>query len=303
MYKYILLLLLPCFVGCAAFFPKHSRSHFNEGEKVSIVLTKETENPKLYKRPDSLSLDSPGAAAIAAVVIPFIAEQGVKQVQKRLEDEAEKYTEAYSKNQISTGFWKDNATHNIKEIIIERKVKVASEEKVAASFTFDLKTLKTEQIDERVFYLELSEAFVNYSKAKVPQTQPYLPWTYFYVESDDSVYVVIQLDIIANWSDSRNQSFEKTIASLKIGPLKMELGKKYKYASGEHKTLLFNSVPRSYLYTNKEAFHLFGSGTFSLQAKVTELNKYGEKLAEAAKQIEKNKDKIIEGITKGVLPE
>lgn len=183
-------MLMPviCFSGCSTttrfgdiFIPAHTSSHKTKDESIQVTI----------KSPESGTRSS---TIVAAAVFPILADQLAQQISRELKSEAKKYKQQYSgKARKMLG----DGTHTIKMIRSVGNVNLESEERLASSYTFEMKVHKANG-KKSLCSIDLTEVTFKKSKAKIVSFNKTNPFSYvgaLLLKTGDKVNVEIRVKL------------------------------------------------------------------------------------------------------------
>lgn len=290
MKQFSLLVLILALSGCETFLPAHDKSFKVDQESVFVKI-----ESVLTKRQDKTC--EPGKAgkkeaAVAALVIPLLADYAIKNVAQELAKDSERYTAEYGGTTTSAEFYQSadcNPDVNFKQVVIRREITLDGKETIASEIFLDVVGDELEK-NGHLQLVAKTPPLLNYSKAKVLGTRWYLPWTWFGI-SHETVDMDVNVIIEAQWLDENAVSHNEAVANLIIPLRKVPFGKPStnKQAYQHVPSTWFAPIPRSILSLKGDKGKQYGTGTYVVKVKVTEFDDFGKRVKKLSNYIESNR--------------
>lgn len=276
-------ILMLSMTGCETFIPRHDHSLVLEDESVVVKVLKANE-------PVDQHFTSPQAVpAMAAMVIPILADLAIKKVGSELDAESKRYTADYAGFVAEKGFY-DNGNINFTGVDIRRKIKDKDAISILLTVQRSLADPDPKKPDPNgMLQLVAHEIQLTDAKTKIADSVWYYPWTW---GNKAKIDMDVNVTIEAQWIDDQKKGHSEIVANLDLPIRGIAFGKNVSTSFSSTPSAWFAPIPKGPT----------GNGTYVVKAKVTEYDDFGKRVKKLSEYIESNRESWVSKIKSSLTP-
>ena len=268
--------------GCETFIPKHNNSLVFEDESVVVKVLKADERPpEPFTSPQAIP-------AIAAIVIPIVADLAIKKVGSELDAESRRYTADYAGFVADHSFYDKNGMINFTGVDIRRKIK--NEDAISILLTVKRSQPDPSKADPNgMLQLAAGQIMLKNTKAKIADNVWYYPWTW---DNKAEIDLDVNVTIEAQWIDEQKKGHSEIVANLDLPMRGIRFGMNNEGSFSATPSAWFAPIPKT----------SGGNGTYVVKVKVSEYDDFGKRVKKLSEYVESNRESWVSKIKSSLTP-